>query len=57
MTNDTKTEVTGRNGYIYDATQVKGNLYVVGRFIVKVKAGRVTNTICRATKTNISRFS
>lgn len=47
-------EVIGRNGYVYDARHLTGSLYVVGKFIVEVKAGRVTDTICRATKNNLS---
>jgi len=51
------TEVTGRNGYIYDATHIKDNLYVVGKFIVTVEDGRCDETICRATKASVTRHA
>jgi hypothetical protein len=49
-------EVAGRNGYKYPATQVKGDLYIVGKFIVLVEDGLCTQTICKATKANVARY-
>jgi hypothetical protein len=49
-------EVTGRNGYKYPATQVKGDLYVVGKFIVLVEDGFCTQTACKATKANVAKY-
>jgi len=49
-------EVTGRNGCIYDATHISGNLYIIGKFIVKVVDGKCDETLCKATKANISRM-
>ena len=51
------TTVMGRNGYEYDAVQVKGNLFIVGKFIVTVEDGKCKQTICKATKANVARFS
>jgi hypothetical protein len=51
------TEVIGRNGHQYTATQVKGDLYIVGKFIVLVKSGVCAKTICKATKANIAKYS
>jgi hypothetical protein len=51
------TEVIGRNGYQYPATQVKGDLYIVGKFIVLVESGVCTKTICKATKANIAKHA
>jgi len=50
------TEVIGRNGYVYDATHISGNLYIVGKFIVEVINGQCAATICKATKANIARL-
>jgi hypothetical protein len=50
-------EVTGRNGYTYPATLVKGNLYVVGKFVVSVEDGACKQTICRATKANVAKLA
>jgi hypothetical protein len=50
-------EVIGRNGYRYPATQIKGDLYVVGKFIVLVEDGLCTQTVCRATKANVAKFA
>ena len=47
-------EVTGRNGFKYDAKHVSGCLYVVGKYIVKVIDGKCDETICKATKANIA---
>ena len=51
------TAVIGRNGYEYDAIQVKGNLFIVGKFIVLVEDGECKETVCKATKANIARLS
>ena len=51
------TVVTGRNGYEYDAVLVKGNLYIVGKFIVTVEDGECKETVCKATKANIAKLS
>jgi len=51
------TTVTGRNGYTYDAVQVKGDLYIVGKFIVTVEDGHCKQTVCKATKSNVEKFS
>ncbi len=48
-----KTQVTGRNGYEYDAQHIARDLFIVGRYIVRVEDGKVTDTICRATRGNI----
>lgn len=50
-------EVIGRNGIVYDAKHIKGNRYIVGKFIVTVEDGRVVDTLCKATKVNISMYS
>jgi len=50
-------EVIGRNGYSYDAIPVSGNLFIVGKFIVRVELGHVTGTVCAATKSNLTRWS
>jgi hypothetical protein len=47
-------EVIGRNGYIYDAKHLTGNLYVVGKFIVRVEDGKVTDTVAKATKARLT---
>ena len=49
-------EVTGRNGYLYDATHISGNLYIVGKYIVSVIDGRCDATVCKATKSNVARM-
>jgi len=49
-------EVTGRNGSTYNATHIKSNLYVVGKFIVSVVNGKCVDTICKATKANVSKM-
>jgi hypothetical protein len=49
-------EVIGRNGYIYFATHINGDLYVVGKYVVRVEDGKCRETICRATKANLARF-
>jgi hypothetical protein len=48
--------VIGRNGSIYPATPVQGNLYIVGKFIVVVEDGRCVDTVCKATKANLARY-
>ena len=53
----TKVTVRGRNGYDYDATPVKGELYIVGKFIVEVIDGKCERTICKATKANVAKYS
>jgi hypothetical protein len=50
-------EVTGRNGSIYDARYIARNLFIVGKFIVRVESGKCEQTICRATKANVQRYS
>ena len=52
----TMAQVTGRNGYIYPATLISGNLYIVGKYIVTVVDGRCDETIARATKANVARY-
>jgi hypothetical protein len=49
--------VIGRNGYEYDAKHVTGDLYVVGKFIVRVMDGKCDETLCRATKRNVEMFA
>jgi hypothetical protein len=49
--------VIGRNGCEYDATPIKGNLFVVGKFVVSVVNGRCDETLCKATKANIAKFA
>ena len=51
------TTVIGRNGYEYGAQNISGDLFIVGKFIVKVEDGKVEDTICRATKANIKRLA
>lgn len=50
-------EVIGRNGSIYSAKPVCGNLYIVGKFIVSVEDGKCIDTICKATKANVAKYS
>ena len=50
-------EVIGRNGHIYDAIQISSELCIVGKFIVLVEDGKCEETICRATKANIAKYS
>ena len=50
-------EVTGRNGTVYDATPIRGSLFIVGKFIVKVEDGKVIETVCRATKRQVAFFA
>lgn len=45
-------EVIGRNGYIYDATPLRGDLVVVGKWIVRIQDGKVKDTVARATRAN-----
>ena len=52
-----KVTVRGRNGYDYDATPVKGELFIVGKFIVEVIDGKCERTICKATKANVAKYS
>ena len=49
--------VTGRNGFQYDAVQINGNLHIVGKFIVTVEDGFCKQTICKATKANVAKYS
>lgn len=49
-------EVVGRNGYLYDATPISGNLYIVGKYIVVVEHGVVQDTVCRATEENLEQL-
>ena len=53
------TTVIGRNGYAYDALHIGGDLYIVGKHVVRVEHGeldsRVVETVCKATKAGISR--
>jgi len=51
------TTVIGRNGYEYDAKHIGGDLFIVGKFIVKVEDGKCEDTICRATKANVARLA
>jgi hypothetical protein len=51
------TTVIGRNGYEYDAQHIGGELFIVGKFIVKVEDGKCEDTICRATKANVKRLA
>jgi hypothetical protein len=53
----TTTTVIGRNGFEYDAQNINGDLFIVGKFIVRVENGKVEDTICRATKANVKRLS
>lgn len=46
--------VLGRNGFEYEAKHVSGDLYIVGRFVVRVVDRKVVATVCRATKSNIA---
>jgi hypothetical protein len=55
--NTKTTTVTGRNGFDYDGTKINDDLFIVGKFICKVEQFRVVDTVCRATKANIKRFS
>jgi len=58
MTNtQTTIEVIGRNGFDYEATHLSADLYIVGKFIVRVESGKCTDTIARATKANVKRYS
>jgi hypothetical protein len=50
-------EVTGRNGFKYDAKPLTGCFFVVGKFIVTVFDGQCCDTVCKATKKNIQRYS
>jgi len=50
-------EVIGRNGSIYDAIQISNELYIVGKFIVLVEDGKCEETICKATKANVAKYS
>jgi hypothetical protein len=51
------TTVTGRNGFEYDAVQIKNDFYIVGKFIVTVEDGKCKQTVCKATKANVAKFS
>ena len=61
----TTNHVIGRNGYAYggdlyyDARHIGGDLYIVGKHVVRVEHGeldsRVVITVCRASKSGISR--
>jgi len=57
MIGNTETTVIGRNGYEYDAQHISGNLFIVGKFIVRVTEGKCEKTICRATKANVKRLA
>jgi hypothetical protein len=46
-------EVIGRNGYRYPAVHVINDLFIVGKFIVRVEDGECKDTICKATKANV----
>jgi hypothetical protein len=46
-TNNETIEVTGRNGYTYDAVCITGNLFVVGKFIVTVEDGKVQDNVAK----------
>ena len=48
--------VVGRNGFSYEARQVSGDVYHVGKYLVLVKEGIVVETICRATRQAIAEF-
>lgn len=54
---NTSTVVKGRNGFDYDAVQINDNLYIVGKFIVIVEDGKCEETICLATKANVSKHA
>ena len=47
-------EVTGRNGYLYPAEHLSGNLWIVGKFVVVVLDGVVQETVCPATSANLT---
>jgi|TARA_R110002096_G_scaffold55026_3_gene141594 hypothetical protein len=47
------TIVIGRNGFEYDATQLASDLFVVGKYIVRVENGCCMETLCRATKSSV----
>jgi hypothetical protein len=49
-------EITGRNGFVYDATHLRDDLYIVGHFIVRVENSHVVETVSRATKSSIKRL-
>ena len=49
-------EVTGRNGSIYNATHLRANLYIVGKFIVSVEDGKCVETVCKATAANVAKM-
>ena len=51
------TTVTGRNGSEYDATQVSGNVFIVGKYLVRVIDGKCETTLCKATKYNVKMYS
>ena len=51
------TTVIGRNGFEYDAQQISNDLYVVGKFIVTVEDGKCKDTVCKATKANLKRYT
>jgi hypothetical protein len=57
MSNVTEIEVIGRNGYRYPAVHVINDLYIVGKFIVRVEDGECKDTICKATKANVKSMS
>ena len=54
------TTVIGRNGFAYDAYHLHGDMYIVGKYVVKVDHGeldlRVVGTVCKATRSNVSRI-
>lgn len=45
-------EVIGRNGYTYNATPLRGDLAIVGTWIVRIQDGKVKDTVARATRAN-----
>ena len=49
------TIVIGRNGFEYDATQLASDLFVVGKYIVRVENGWCMETLCRATKSSVQK--
>ena len=51
------TTVTGRNGSDYDAKHIVRNLYIVGKYIVRVVDGKCETTLCKATKYNLALYT
>lgn len=49
--------VIGRNGFEYDAQQIRDQFHIVGKFIVTVVDGKCDKTVCRATKANVARIA